>query len=103
MQDSVKHMERKNRDYHILIIYDIVQDRRRTKFAEFLNGYGYRIQKSCFEAVISKKLYKKMKKEVPRFLDREEDSIRIYRLTDSCSISHYGIPCATNAKRYEIL
>ena len=35
----------------ILIIYDIVDNKRRVKFAKFLEGYGKRVQKSAFEAI----------------------------------------------------
>ena len=35
----------------VLIIYDIVDNKRRLKLAKFLAGYGFRVQKSAFEAV----------------------------------------------------
>ena len=37
----------------ILIIYDIVDNKRRTKFAKLLEGYGKRVLKSAFEAMLS--------------------------------------------------
>ena len=33
----------------ILVIYDIVSDKRRTKFVKFVEKYGFRVQKSAFE------------------------------------------------------
>lgn len=39
----------------VLIIYDIVDNKRRTKLAKYLQGFGFRVQKSAFEAVIPKK------------------------------------------------
>ena len=90
-------------EYHVLIIYDIIHDKRRAKLAEFLNGYGYRVQKSCFEAIITKKLYKQILKELPRFYNREEDSIRVYRLNGGCSITNLGLPCEVFCDRMEIL
>ena len=36
----------------VLIIYDIVDNKRRLKLAKFLAGYGFRVQKSAFEAEI---------------------------------------------------
>ena len=44
----------------ILIIYDIVDNKRRTKFAKLLEGYGKRVQKSAFEAMITESLYRKL-------------------------------------------
>ena len=41
----------------VLIIYDIVDNKRRTKLAKYLQGFGFRGQKSAFEAVIPKKKY----------------------------------------------
>ena len=46
----------------ILIIYDIVDNKRRTKFAKLLEGYGTRVQKSAFEAMLSQKSYEKLVK-----------------------------------------
>ena len=43
----------------ILIIYDIVDNKRRIKFAKFLEGYGKRVQKSAFEAMLSSQRYEK--------------------------------------------
>lgn len=62
----------------ILIIYDITNNSKRVKFAKLLLGYGFRIQKSAFEAVLTKTKYEKLKQEIPEFVDKEEDSIRIY-------------------------
>lgn len=39
---------------YILVIYDIVDNNRRVKFAKKMNGYGFRVQKSAFEAMISR-------------------------------------------------
>lgn len=50
----------KERKYLVLIIYDIIDNRRRTQFSKFLLSYGVRIQKSAFEAYINQKLYDKL-------------------------------------------
>ena len=46
----------------VLIIYDIIENKKRLKLAKLLQGYGFRIQKSAFEAVITKKKYKELLK-----------------------------------------
>ena len=57
----------------ILIIYDITNNSKRVKFAKLLLGYGFRIQKSAFEAVLTKTKYEKLKQEIPEFVDKEEE------------------------------
>ncbi len=84
-------MELSKNECHILVIYDIVNNKRRAKYVSYLSGYGYRVQKSCFEAVITKSHYKKIIKESPQYMDKSEDSIRIYILGDKCKITNYGI------------
>ena len=44
----------------ILIIYDIVENKKRVKFAKLLSGYGIRVQKSAFEAMLTKQRYNKL-------------------------------------------
>lgn len=63
----------------VLIIYDIVDNAKRVRLAKKLQGYGFRVQKSAFEATISKKKYEKMLAELKFYVD-EEDSIRIYKI-----------------------
>lgn len=43
------------RKIYVLIIYDIVSNRRRVAFAKKMSGYGFRVQKSAFEAMITGK------------------------------------------------
>lgn len=73
----------------VLIIYDIMEDRKRQKLAKFLRGYGFRVQKSAFEAVLDKKKYHKLLKVLPDYAD-EEDSIRVYRITGEDRIVSFG-------------
>ncbi|MFE4108590.1 CRISPR-associated endonuclease Cas2, partial [Almyronema epifaneia] len=37
----------------VLVVYDIPDDKRRTKLATFLEGYGRRVQYSVFECFMS--------------------------------------------------
>ena len=56
--DKVTHMDRGIREndqkYVVLIIYDIVNNKQRVKMANLLSSYGTRVQKSAFEARLSK-------------------------------------------------
>ena len=53
----------------VLIIYDIISNKSRNKFSKLLLGYGFRIQKSAFEAVISKDKLIKLLAEIPRYIN----------------------------------
>ncbi|NEP62230.1 MAG: CRISPR-associated endonuclease Cas2 [Symploca sp. SIO2G7] len=37
----------------VLVVYDIPDNKRRTKLAKFLEGYGRRVQYSVFECFLS--------------------------------------------------
>ncbi|MDJ0901648.1 MAG: CRISPR-associated endonuclease Cas2 [Xenococcus sp. MO_188.B8] len=65
----------------VLVVYDIPDNKRRTKLANFLEGYGRRVQYSVFECFLSfvqmQELYEKVEKRV----NPEEDNVRFYWIT----------------------
>ena len=65
---------------YMLIIYDIKSDLNRTKFSKVLEGYGFRVQKSAFEAYLTPHKYEKLLKMIPKLIDKDVDSVRLYRL-----------------------
>ena len=69
---------------YALIIYDITNDKRRTKFVKEISKYGIRVQKSAFEVWINHVLYKKMLGDLNALIKDDEDSLRAYHLSDSC-------------------
>ena len=74
---------------YVLIIYDIVDNAKRVRLAKFLQGYGFRVQKSAFEALISFSLYNKLLREIGVYVD-EEDSIRIYKIVGQRQVTILG-------------
>ena len=76
---------------YILVIYDIVDNKKRVQFAKKMNGYGFRVQKSAFEAMISERLYRKPLDEVPRLIDCGMDSVRIYKIRGNGEVSLFGV------------
>ncbi len=77
------------RKFLLLIIYDIVENKKRVRLSKFLDGYGRRIQKSAYEAVLDEKKFKEILKNIGQFAN-EEDSIRIYKLSHSGEIYKFG-------------
>ncbi len=69
----------------IVVSYDIVEDKKRTKLAKTLLNFGTRVQYSVFECNLNKKQLQEMKKQALKFVDEKKDSLRIYRLCDECS------------------
>ena len=76
---------------YVLIIYDIVDNKKRLDFAKKLNGYGFRVQKSAFEAMITESLYRKLIDEIPRTIDKELDSVRVYKIRGSGEVNLFGV------------
>ena len=74
----------------VLIIYDIISNKSRNKFSKLLLGYGFRIQKSAFEAVISKDKLIKLLAEIPRYINKNEDSVRLYQIKGKVNVTTWG-------------
>ena len=82
-----------NRRYVILIIYDIVDNKRRLNMVRCLEKYGIRVQKSAFEVYISKKKYERLEIEAAGIIDKATDSLRIYFLYNHTAVRTWGIGC----------
>ena len=76
---------------YVIIIYDIVDNKKRLAFAKKLNGYGFRVQKSAFEAMITESLYRKLIDEISRMIDKELDSVRVYKIRGSGEVNLFGV------------
>lgn len=76
---------------YILVIYDIVDNKRRNQFAKRMNGYGFRVQKSAFEAMILPSQYRKIIAEIPGLIDAATDSVRVYKIHGYGKVSLFGL------------
>ena len=77
------------RKYIILIIYDIISNKQRVKMAKLLSGYGIRVQKSAFEARLTKKQYARLLRDIKKMLG-PDDNVRIYKLHGYEEIVTFG-------------
>lgn len=69
-----------------LIIYDITNDKQRTKLAHHLQNYGlYRVQYSGFVGDLNSHDRTLLAKEVRQYVNEEKDSIYIVPLCDRCA------------------
>lgn len=69
---------------HVLVSYDVVDDRKRLQLAKFLKGHLERVQKSVFEGVIPDRRLEVLRRGIERRINRDEDSVRIYSLCERC-------------------
>lgn len=72
-----------DRSYFVLV-YDIAADKRRLKIAKAMESVGERVQYSVFEAWLTETELQKVLKRVKKVLNEKEDSLRIYRLCETC-------------------
>lgn len=73
----------------VLIIYDIIDNKRRLNMVKLLEAYGTRVQKSAFEALLTASKYSEMIKGIQR-VAHNEDNVRIYRLNSSNEVLLLG-------------
>ncbi|MBW4619391.1 MAG: CRISPR-associated endonuclease Cas2 [Cyanosarcina radialis HA8281-LM2] len=66
----------------IVVVYDIPNDKRRTKLAKFLEGYGQRIQLSVFECFLSLEEMRQLYQQVKKRVKESEDNVRFYWISE---------------------
>jgi len=71
--------------WRYVIVYDITDDRRRTKIAHVLEAHGDRVQYSVFECHLRDEQFETLWKELGELMERAEDSLRAYRLCAGCA------------------
>lgn len=79
------------KQFIVLMIYDIVDNKRRSRMVKCLEAYGVRVQKSAFEALLTRRQYDKMLHESSRLIDEAVDSLRVYVLDDIIDVYTWGI------------
>jgi len=68
----------------VLVVYDISNDRRRTRLHDTLLGFGSPAQYSVFECILDAKRLGQMKKAVRKVIKPRLDQVRFYYLCQSC-------------------
>lgn len=79
-----------NRTFQIVVIYDIVDDKRRYHMSKTLLGFGERVQRSAFECHLTQRKYEQMIAEILPLIDEEEDLLRVYKLTGNTQTQVWG-------------
>ncbi len=74
-----------------VICYDIVSDRRRVRVAECLEGWGTRVQKSVFEAVLPKPHLMMLRRQIAALIDPREDCVSILPMCAACDSRRFDL------------
>ena len=69
---------------HIVVAYDVEQDRRRTKIMNTLKDFGLRVQYSVFECELTQQRLSDLRDRLRRLIDPRRDRVHIYPLCDTC-------------------
>lgn len=78
-----------------LVLYDIQNDKLRSRFSKFLKQHGRRLQYSVFEIRNSKRILENIEIEIKTKFDKlfsQSDSVLIYHVGDNACIGRYGYP-----------
>lgn len=69
---------------HVVVTYDISEDKRRTKIHKILKSYGQWMQFSVFECSLTETEYARLQSRLNKLIKPEQDSIRFYFLCACC-------------------
>jgi CRISPR-associated protein Cas2 len=69
---------------HVVITYDVPNDKRRTKIHKVLKSYGQWMQFSVFECNLTDPQYAKLRSRLSQLIKAEEDSVRFYFMCVCC-------------------
>lgn len=68
-----------------VICYDISNDRRRLRLFKTLKRYGMAVQESVFECHLTPEQFVRLRTDVERVINPQEDQVRYYNLCPKCS------------------
>jgi CRISPR-associated protein Cas2 len=72
------------RKQFVLVVYDISNDKRRTRLHNTLLNYGTPVQYSVFECLLDGEELARMKKATTRVIKPSQDRVRYYYLCQEC-------------------
>lgn len=66
----------------VVVVYDIPNDKRRTKLSSFLEGYGQRVQFSVFECFLNLDEMRQLFEKLKKIVKPSEDNVRFYWISE---------------------
>ena len=83
-------LDNKEIKYLVVIIYDVVCNKRRSKLSKFLKSYGKRVQNSAFECITTKRQYERIVTKASKLINENEVLLRIYKFFENNEIKVWG-------------
>jgi len=71
----------------IVLVYDVPDDKRRTRLRKTLLRFGTPVQYSVFECDLTPRELRRMAQAVRAVIKQHEDNVRYYQLCRSCAQS----------------
>jgi CRISPR-associated protein Cas2 len=68
----------------VVVVYDISDDKRRTKLHNVLLNFGTPVQYSVFECLLDGERLAEMKRSVERVIRPRKDRVRFYYICQQC-------------------
>ena len=89
----------------IMVVYDISDNKKRTRLHKTLRRYGDSVQYSAFECIISEEQFRQMRKEVEIVLGEEARGVRYYDICEEChrKVKTFGRAKTTSLKPVYII
>ena len=66
----------------VIVVYDIPDNKRRTKLSNLLEGYGRRVQFSVFECFLNLNQMQELYDKVSKRVLSDEDNVRFYWISE---------------------
>lgn len=76
----------------VVVVYDITDNKRRTRLFKALKNFGTAIQYSAFECIIEEKDFAELQDVIRKVIHCDDDRVRVYTICKNChgSIKNMG-------------
>ena len=90
---------------HIVVVYDISDNKRRERLRKTLLRFGNPVQYSVFECELSARQIEKMAKAICSVMSKTEDTVRYYQICKTCvrSVESFGGKPLTQTKNVYVI
>ena len=68
----------------VIVVYDISDNKRRTKMFKVMKNFGTPIQFSAFECILKEQDFREVHEVIRAIIDPQKDKVRMYILCNSC-------------------
>jgi len=90
---------------HVVVVYDIPDNKRRERLRKSLMTFGNSVQKSVFECDLTQRQIEKMERVIRAIMSATEDNIRYYKICNNCArgVEVFGGKCLEKASSFYVV